>query len=321
MPIFTPNPRIVFAKRLSDGYPVVGEHLVFDTSHSIDLDHVPLNGGYLTKTLLISPEPYMRERMRDPSIPSFTTTNVLGTPFVGNCLVIVLRSEKDGVKAGDYMFGMSTWEAYTVQPYVEARVQFKPEDWPPFTFDMDSLALHEVPNPDGAFPWMRYCSALGTPGLTAYVGFEELAEAKPGDTIFVSSGASGVGSMVLQLAKAKGLKVIASAGTDAKVEYMRSLGADVAFNYKTSSYASVLSQHGPLDVYWDNVGGEGLDAAIKYAGFKARFVLCGALSEYNIPPEKWHGVMNTNLIFKKRLTIRGFLVPDLAPKLAGKFFF
>lgn len=126
--------------------------------------------------------------------------------------------------------------------------------------------------------------------------------------------------MVLQLAKAKGLKVIASAGTDAKVEYMRSLGADVAFNYKTSSYASVLSQHGPLDVYWDNVGGEGLDAAIKYAGFKARFVLCGALSEYNIPPEKWHGVMNTNLIFKKRLTIRGFLVPDLAPKLAGKFF-
>jgi hypothetical protein len=185
---------------------------------------------------------------------------------------------------------------------------------------MDSLALHPVPNPGGAFPWTRYCSVLGTPGLTAYAGFEEYAEAKQGDTIFVSSGASGVGSLVIQLAKAKGLKVIASASTDAKVEYMRSLGADVPFNYKTSSYASVLSKHGPLDVYWDNVGGEGLDAALQFAGLHARFVLCGAASEYNIPVDKWHGVKNTNQIFKKRLTIRGMLVPELVPKVAGRFF-
>jgi len=320
MPTITPNPRFVFAKRPGDGFPVVGEHIVFEPSRTIDLDAVLLNGGFLTKTLLISPEPFMRERMRDPSIPSYTTTSIVGAPLIGNGLVIVLRSEMDGVKVGDYMFGMTPWEAYSVQPYIEGRVEFKAEDWPPFTFDMDSLSLHPVPNPGGAFPWTRFCSVLGTPGLTAYVGFEEFAEAKQGDTIFVSSGASGVGSMVIQLAKAKGLKIIASAGTDAKVEYMRSLGADVPFNYKTSSYAAVLSEHGPIDVYWDNVGGEALDAALMSAGYRARFVLCGSASEYNLPVEKWHGVKNTNLMFKKRLIVRGLLVPDLVPKYAEKFF-
>ncbi len=117
---------------------------------------------------------------------------------IGFGLVLVLRSEKEGIKAGDYMYGQTPWEAYTVQPYIEGnhssfsevterrliipshlgRINFKPEDWPPATFDMDSLALQVVPNPGGAFPITHYASALGTPGLSAFVGFEGLAQAK-----------------------------------------------------------------------------------------------------------------------------------------------
>ncbi|KAG6855790.1 hypothetical protein H0H87_010803 [Tephrocybe sp. NHM501043] len=245
------NPRIVFLQRPSLGeLPIVGQHVKLDSSYTIDLKNVPLNGGYLTKTLILSPEPSIRERMRDSTIDSYTTTLPTGAPIVGPGLVVVLRSEKDGVNVGDYLYGQTPWEAYIVQPYVEGRVTFKQGEWAPDTFDMDSLALQVVPDPKGLYPLSKYVNLLGTPGLTAFVGFEGLVEAKEGDTIFVSSGASGVGSMVVQLAKLKGLKVISSAGSDAKVDYLQSIGADFTFNYKKESYESVLKRHGPIHVFW-----------------------------------------------------------------------
>ncbi|KAJ7908844.1 hypothetical protein B0H13DRAFT_2495239 [Mycena leptocephala] len=242
--MLTENPRVVFAKRPGTGVPVPGEHV----------------------TLMLSPEPFMRERMRDLSVPSYSTHAVLGEPL-------------------DHLYGLTTWETYT-----------------------------------GAFPWTRYFTVLGAPGLTAFCGFEGCADAKPGETIYVSSGASAVGIVVVQLAKAKGLKVIASAGADSKVEYMRSLGADVAFNYKTTPIAQVLEEHGPLDLYWDNVGGETIEMAIEYSRLHARLIMCGAISEYTVAPENRYGIKNTNMIFKKRLRIEGFLVPDLAPRLAPRFY-
>ncbi|KAG6909249.1 hypothetical protein DXG01_001431 [Tephrocybe rancida] len=316
----TPNPRVVFAERPAYGHlPVVGQHLVFDSSRIIDLDNVPLNGGFLSKTLILSPEPAMRERMRDPSITSYSTTMTVGAPVVGPGLVVVLRSEKEGVKAGDYMYGQTTWEAYCVQPYIEGRVDFKPEDWAPDTFDMDSLSLQVVPNPNGHYPLSKYISLLGTPGLTAFVAYEGLVEVKEGDTIFVSSGASGVGNMVIQIAKLRGLKVIASAGSDAKVEYMRSLGADVAFNYKTHSYDSVLAEHGPIHVFWDNVGGEALDAALFAMVPLSRAIICGSVASDSCPPEERYRLKNWHLIMKKRLDVRGFIVPEFIPQFFGKF--
>ncbi|KAJ7143341.1 hypothetical protein C8R43DRAFT_1071013 [Mycena crocata] len=295
--MLTENPRVVFAKRPGTGLPIPGEHVVFERAHSIDLDGVPLNGGFLSKTLMLSPEPFMRERMRDPSVASYSTHAVLGDPLVSFGLVVVLRSEKEGRFRLflDHLYGLTTWEAYTVQPYI-------------------------VADPKGAFPWSRYFTVLGAPGLTAFCGFEGCADAKAGETIYVSSGASAVGIVVIQLAKAKGLKVIASAGADCKVEYMRSLGADVAFNYKTSSVVEVLKEHGPLDLYWDNVGGETVEAAIEYSRLHARLIMCGSISEYSIAPSERHGIKNTSMIFKKRLRIQGFLVPDLVPRLAPRFY-
>ncbi|KAJ7227450.1 hypothetical protein GGX14DRAFT_419629 [Mycena pura] len=320
MPQIAPNHRIVFNKQIAHGFPVPGEHISLDKSQSIDLDGVPLNGGFLTKTLMLSPEPAMRERMRDPKIPSFTTTLVVGHTVVGFGLVVVLRSEKEGIKVGDHMYGMTPWEAYTVQPYIEGRVDYKLAEWPAGTFDMDSLALQVVPDPRGAFPWSNYCSILGIPGLSAFAGFEAYADAKEGETVYISSGASGVGSMVIQLAKMKGMKVIASAGSNEKVEYMKKLGADVAFNYKTSLVADILRENGPLDLYWDNVGGSHLAAAIDALTVSGRIIMCGVAEEYNVAHEDRYPVKNTSLIFKKRLRVQGFLIADHAQTMVPRFF-
>ncbi|KAF8587440.1 NAD(P)-binding protein [Ramaria rubella] len=321
-----PNPRVLYAK-IPVGVPIIGQDLVYDDIPTIDLDKVPLNGGYLTKTLVLSPAPYMRERMRDRSIDSYSTIMQLGIPVVSIAVVVVLRSEDPKVKAGDHMVGHSTWEAYTVQPYPQ--IEFKPEEWGPWTFNMDSVALQVVPNPGNAIPWTNFCSVLGTPGLTAFVGFETHARAQAGETIYVSSAASGVGQMVVQLAKARGLKVIASTGSPRKVEFLKKLGADVAFNYKETTVDEVLSKHGLINIYWDNVGGETLETAIRHTALNGRIILsirvqnfqsCGSISEYNIPFEKRYGIQNMSEIWKRRLTVSGFLVPDLAVSLAGRFF-
>ncbi|KAL1738531.1 hypothetical protein HDZ31DRAFT_14549, partial [Schizophyllum fasciatum] len=226
-----PNPRVVYAKPVPQGaWPVVGEHLVYDDSRTIDPDTVPLNGGFLTKALYLSPEPYMRERMREEHVASYCSPMKAGAPLVGLCVMRVVRSEKAGFEPGDLVYGASHWELYTVQPY--------------------------IPDPQGAFSLSKYCSVAGAPGLTAYASWQKYASARKGETLFVSAGASAVGTLIIQLAKLDGMKVIASAGSNAKVEYMRSLGCDVPFNYKISSYREVLAQHGPVDVYYDNVGAE-----------------------------------------------------------------
>ncbi|PPQ98165.1 hypothetical protein CVT26_003211 [Gymnopilus dilepis] len=315
------NPRVVFAERpTGHELPIVGKHIVLDSSRKIDIENVPLNGGFLTKTLILSPEPAMRDRMRDQSSPNYTTVYKVGGPITGFAVVVVLRSEKEGIKVGDYLYGMTIWEAYTVQPYVEGRVDFKPEEWAPGTFDMDSLALQVVPNPQGRYPLSKYTSAMGTPGLTAFVGIEGIIKGKAGETIFVSAGASGVGSVVAQLAKLKGLKVIASAGSDAKVEYLKSLGVDFPFNYKKTSYSSFLAAHGPINYCWDNVGGEALDAALEALAAYGKVAVCGALAYDSVDPSQHYRLKNAYLIHMKRITIRGFIVPDFLPELLGKFF-
>ncbi|KAJ8514987.1 hypothetical protein ONZ45_g7524 [Pleurotus djamor] len=119
---------------------------------------------------------------------------------------------------------------------------------------------------------------------TAYLGWKAFAKPKKGEVAFVSSGAGTVGSVVAQLAKLDGLKVIASVGSDDKVKLLESLGVDVAFNYKTTKISDVLAEHGPIDLYWDNVGGETLEAALGAANRYARFIECGMLSSLPANP-------------------------------------
>ena len=153
---------------------------------------------------------------------------------------------------------------------------------------------------------------LGMPGLTAYVGLLDIAAFRPGDAVFVSGAAGAVGSMVGQLARLRGAsRVIGSAGSAEKVARLRELGFDAAFNYKTGPVADQLREAAPdgIDVYFDNVGGDHLEAAIGQLRMHGRVAMCGAIAHYNStePPS---GPRNLSLVVGKRLTLRGHIISD-----------
>ena len=166
-------------------------------------------------------------------------------------------------------------------------------------------------------PASTYLGVLGLTGLTAYVGLTAVAEMRAGDTVFVSGAAGAVGQAAGQIAKALGAsRVVGSAGSPEKVARVRELGYDDAFNYKDGPVAEVLRSAAPdgTDVYFDNVGGEHLEAAIGRLSRFGRVAMCGAISQYNAtePPA---GPRNLALAIGKGLTLRGFIVgqyPDLA---------
>ncbi|KAG8729164.1 hypothetical protein FRC10_004205, partial [Ceratobasidium sp. 414] len=158
--------------------------------------------------------------------------------------------------------------------------------------------IRVIPNDPGV-PLSTYLGFLGMPGMTAFYGLELVGKPKKGETLYLSSGAR---NLVAQLAKIKGLKVIASASTDEKVEFMRSIGVDVPFNYKKENMKEILAKEGPIDVYWDNVGGSTLEAALEACNVHARVVACGAISGYNLASEPY-GVKTTANILFKRLTV------------------
>ncbi|KAF7292632.1 NAD(P)-binding protein [Mycena indigotica] len=241
-----------WADELED-YPIPGETTVYDETEQIDLDTIPLNGGLLAKVLVLSVDPYLRGRMRSPEKKSYNLPFTLGEPIVGYGIAVVLRSETEEVKPGQYVQGpIVPFQEYAVFP---------------------SLTSLVIVDKHPQLPLSVYIGAAGMPGQTAYAGWKEHSEVKPGEVVFVSTGAGPVGSFVIQLAKAAGAKVIASAGSEEKVAFIKSLGADFAFNYKTTDTKEVLAKEGPIDIYWDNVGGEILDAAIDAAAVNARFIV------------------------------------------------
>ncbi|KAJ7663247.1 hypothetical protein DFH06DRAFT_1395374 [Mycena polygramma] len=275
------NGRVLFNSVPID-YPIPGETTVYDTSKTIDIETHPLHGGFLVKTLVLSIDPYMRALM---SKGSYFATYVLGEPITGYGVGVVVRSENSEVQVGKYVYGLEfPHQEYFVLP------------------NMDGFIFLEK-HPE--LPWTVYVGAAGMPGKTAYAGWKEFSKAKKGETAFVTTGAGPVGSMVIQLAKRDGLKVIACAGSEEKVEFMRSIGADVAYNYKTTDTREVLAREGPIDVYWDNVGGSFLDAALEHAAVYGRFLECGMMTGYN---GEQQGIKNLNQTYTKSLTMSGIAI-------------
>jgi len=213
---------------------------------------------------------------------------------------VVLRSETDQLKAGDHVYGY-----YPFQEYVTVK-------------DLSELLRARVLKNEEGLPWSVYVGVCGLAGHTAHHGWLEFARPKQGDVVFVTAGAGPVGSTVIQLAKQAGCKVIASAGSEEKVAFLRSIGTDVAFNYKTEKTLDVLLKEGPIDIYWDNVGGESFDAALEAAAWHARFIECGMISAYN--NADGYTVKNLPLIFAKSLTLYGFTVMDFHDKYAERFY-
>ncbi|KAJ6611910.1 hypothetical protein B0H10DRAFT_1808458 [Mycena sp. CBHHK59/15] len=276
------NGRVLF-NSVPEGYPIPGETTVYDTTQTIDPETVPLNGGFLIKTLVLSVDPYFRVLMQHAEKEPNSAAFQVGAPLAGFGIAVVLRSDTPRCRCGKVYLRLHHTSEYTVVP------------------DLRGLQIMEK-HPD--LPWTAYVGAAGMPGKsTAYMGWKEFADAKPGEVAFVTTGAgTGTIPMVIQLAKHAGLKVIASAGSDEKVAFMRSLGADVAFNYKTTDTRAVLAKEGPIDIYWDNVGGDILDAALEFAAVHARFLECGAISGYNTGPQ---AVKNFHLIGRKALHVHG----------------
>lgn len=245
-------------------------------------------GQVRVRNVVMSVDPYMRGRMSDA--PSYAAPFELGQPMDGAAVGVVEESRASGVKVGDHVLHGAGWREVAVINGAAARV-------------VDTELA----------PASAYLGVLGMTGLTAYAGLTRIADIQPGDVVFVSGAAGAVGSSVGQIAKALGAsRVIGSAGTDEKVAHIvDDLGFDAAFNYKDGPVWDQLRESAPdgIDVYFDNVGGDHLEAAIGSLRQGGRVAICGAISVYN-NTEPAPGPRNLARLIQTRATITGFLVGD-----------
>ena len=295
------NRAFVF-QSVPSGLPIAGEHISVVPA-AYDSDRACPEGGVFLKSLYASIDPYQRSRMRLAHIKSYQPPLEPGSPLTARSIAEVRRSSNPDFRPGDIVVGH-----LPIQEYVALTSDLLPH-------------LKQLDNPLGIEDIRVYLGALGVPGLTAYGGLYEIGKPQKGQTIFVSAASGAVGQMVGQLARLEGLRTIGSVGSDEKLEYITStLGFDAGFNYKKEAPAAALSRLAPegLDIYFDNVGGEHLDAALGAMKDFGRVVMCGTIADYNAKPEEQYPLRAYAYIFSKRLTVRGFIVSDkdIAPKYA-----
>jgi len=273
-------PRAWHLKSRPDGMPNS------DNFELKEIDLPPLGEGMIrVRNLWLSVDPYMRGRMND--VKSYVPPFALGEPMEGGAIGEVVESKADGFAPGDLVQHMAGWRDEGV---------------------VSSRAATKLPEL-GAEP-QKFLGVLGVTGATAYFGLLDTAAAKAGDIVFVSAAAGAVGSTVVQIARAKGMTVIRSAGGEEKCDYVRSLGADEVIDYRSGPLLKSLARAAPdgIDVYFDNVGGDHLDAALALARNHARFAMCGMIDHYNdIEPTKLRFIMR---IIAARIQLKGFIVFD-----------
>lgn len=247
----------------------------------------PGSGEVLVRNTFMSVDPYMRGRMNDAK--SYVPPYEVGKVMEGGAIGEVIESGVDGVSPGDLVLHMAGWRSHAL---VSQFTKLKP-----------------IPGVSHS----HFLGALGMPALTAYVGLLDVALFKPGETVFVSGAAGAVGSLVGQIAKLKGAsRVIGSAGSEEKVSHLTNkLGYDAAFNYRDGNVSEQLAAAAPdgIDVYFDNVGGDHLEAALWSLNRNGRVAVCGTISSYN-SEKPVPGPRNLHQILVNRLTIRGFIILD-----------
>jgi NADPH-dependent curcumin reductase CurA len=249
----------------------------------------PAAGQVLVRNTHMSVDPYMRPRMND--VKSYVPPFQVGQPLDGAAIGEVVESTVEQLAPGDLVLHRLGWREHAL---------------------LDATAARKIEPIDGVGV-SHYLGALGSTGLTAYVGLLDIAGFQPGDTVFVSGAAGAVGGMAGQIARLRGAKrVVGSAGSAAKVAHLTDrLGFDAAFSYRDGPVREGLAAAAPdgIDVYFDNVGGDHLEAAIGALHDHGRVALCGSIAQYNeaSPPP---GPRNLALAVGKRLSLRGFIVTD-----------
>ncbi|MFI9118582.1 NADP-dependent oxidoreductase [Streptomyces bikiniensis] len=265
------------------GWPVPADFALRETPVA-----EPAAGRILVRNKHFSVDPYMRGRMND--VKSYVPPFKLDHPMDGGAVGEVVASNAEGFAVGDHVLHGLGWREYADVP-----------------------AKHATKVDPDLAPLSAYLGVLGMTGLTAYAGLFEVASFKEGDAVFVSGAAGAVGSQVGQMARIKGAsRVIGSAGSDEKVKWLvEELGFDAAFNYKNGPVRDQLREAAPdgIDVYFDNVGGDHLEAAISSLNVHGRATICGMIAQYN-DTEPTPGPRNMALIIGKRLRLQGVLVGD-----------
>ena len=253
---------------------------------SVDLP-APGAGEVQVRNTWMTVDPYMRGRMND--VQSYTPPFAIGEALQGGAVGEVIASNDPAYAVGQAVQSFFGWrEAFNAPAAV-----------------IQKLDTHGLPP-------QAFLGVAGMPGLTAYVGLLKVAALKPGDVVFVSAAAGAVGQIVAQIAKLKGNVVIGSAGGAEKVAYLKSLGLDHVIDYKhESDLTAALMRAAPqgIDVYFDNVGGSHLDAALMAARPFARFALCGMISQYNAT-DMGQGTRGLIMAVGKSLRIEGFIVSN-----------
>ncbi len=279
------NRRIVLAKRPA-GEPKDENFRLEDT----DVPQ-PAEGEVLVRTIYLSLDPYQRGRMN--AGPSYAPPVEVGHVMEGGTVSEVVDSRVDDLRPGDLVVGYTGWQVYAVA---------------------SGKLLRKIdPAP---VPISTRLGVLGMPGMTAYVGLLNIGRPKAGETVVVSAAAGAVGSAVGQIAKIRGCRVVGIAGGQAKVDFVvNELGFDACVNHRSAGLAEDLKAASPkgIDVYFENVGGQVLEAVVPLMNPFGRVPVCGLIAHYNataLPPGPNRVPPLMGAILVKRLTLRGFIVYD-----------
>lgn len=251
----------------------------------------PAAGQVLLRTIYLSLDPYMRGRMSDA--PSYAPPVQIGETMVGGTVSRVVTSQHPDFKPGDWVLGYDGWQDYALSDGSGLR----------------NLAPHQT-HPS------RLLGVLGMPGFTAYMGLLEIGQPKPGETLVVAAASGAVGSVVGQVAKLKGCRVVGVAGGKEKCRYVvEELGFDACIDHRAADFAEQLAAACPqgIDIYYENVGGAVFDAVIPLLNTQARIPVCGIIAHYNatdLPAGPDRLPMLQGLILRKRIRMQGFIIFD-----------
>ncbi|KAF2420733.1 putative oxidoreductase [Tothia fuscella] len=292
----TKNLACIF-KKVPKGWPTPGEHLTVEDI-GFDLDQDAPENGLIVEVQYLSLDPYMRGRLVGPEAKNYAAPFTLNDPINGGGLAKVLKSNAPDISEGDVIIHHLPFQQYAVVNSKDGKFR---------KVDAESVG-------GDIRHWL---GALGGPGWTAYASLYAIGKPKKGEMIFISSAAGAVGQVVGELAKREGLKVIGSVGSDEKLDYIiKDLGFDGGWNYKKEDADSALNRLAPdgkIDIYYDNVGAEQLEAAINHLNNYGRIVACGMIADYN--REEKYPIRNLMQFIGKRLTMTGFIVSD--PQFGG----